>query len=102
MFAKSLEIEVGPVPFEEECAQVGTADYAARSTLECAIYIRQLQRIFGHPDPAKLTSSAGAIPMTSVATTRLSRASPVVGTSYSTSGSCPRGGITSPWLSSPG
>jgi hypothetical protein len=54
MFAKSLEIEVGPVPFEEECAQVGTADYAARSTLECTVYIRQLHRIFGTPDPAKL------------------------------------------------
>lgn len=55
MFYKPLEIEVGPVPCEEECAQVCDADYDERSKLESAVYIRQLRRVFGEPDPARLT-----------------------------------------------
>ncbi|RDK06087.1 hypothetical protein [Cupriavidus lacunae] len=47
MIQKFLEIEVGPVSYDEACAQVGTDDYAERSRLECAVYIRQLGRIFG-------------------------------------------------------
>ncbi|WP_066732969.1 hypothetical protein [Cupriavidus sp. D384] len=51
---KTIDIEVGPVPAEESCAQVGHDDYSKRSRRECAVYIRQLQRIFGYPDPAIL------------------------------------------------
>lgn len=47
MSQKFLEIEVGPAPWEEECAQVGSDDYAERSSMEGAVYIRQLGRIFG-------------------------------------------------------
>ncbi|WP_423200696.1 XRE family transcriptional regulator (plasmid) [Cupriavidus sp. H19C3] len=51
---KAIDFEVGPVPAEESCAQVGRDDYNERSGRECTVYIRQLQRIFGHPDPASL------------------------------------------------
>lgn len=50
----TIEIEVGPVPAEESSAQVGRDDYSERSRRECAVYIRQLQRVFGNPDPAIL------------------------------------------------
>ncbi|WP_235845014.1 hypothetical protein [Cupriavidus agavae] len=52
--SKTIDIEVGPVPAEEPCAQVGRDDYSERSRRECAVYIRQLQRILGNPDPAIL------------------------------------------------
>ncbi|WP_343878725.1 hypothetical protein, partial [Cupriavidus pauculus] len=51
---KTLDIELGPVPAEESCAQVGHDDYDERSRRECAVYIRQLQRIFNHPDQTVL------------------------------------------------
>ena len=51
---KTLDFELGPVPAEEACAQVGHDDYSERSRRECAVYIRQLQRVFGNPDPAAL------------------------------------------------
>jgi hypothetical protein len=54
MFPRTIDIEVGPVPAEESCAQVGRDDYEERSRRECAVYIRQLQRIFQHPNPAAL------------------------------------------------
>lgn len=52
--SKTIDIEVGPVPAEESCAQVGRDDYSDRSRRECAVYIRQLQRVFGYPEPAIL------------------------------------------------
>ena len=55
MFQKLLEIEVGPAPWDEECAQVGSDDYAKRSPMECAVYIRQLGRIFGVHAPEVLS-----------------------------------------------
>ncbi len=55
MSQKFLEIEVGPAPWEEECAQVGSDDYAKRSPMECAVYIRQLGRIFGVHAPEVLS-----------------------------------------------
>lgn len=58
----TLDIEVGPVPADESCAQVGHDDYSDRSRRECAVYIRQLQRIFGHPDPAILRFVRRAFP----------------------------------------
>jgi len=54
MFQKFLEIEVGPSPWDEACAQVGSDDYAERSPIECAVYIRQLGRIFGVHAPEVL------------------------------------------------
>ncbi|CAG9165631.1 hypothetical protein [Cupriavidus pinatubonensis] len=54
-YQKTIDTEVGPVPCDETCAQVGQAEYEAQSRLECAVYIRQLQRIFGNPDPAILS-----------------------------------------------
>ncbi|WP_020201347.1 hypothetical protein [Cupriavidus sp. WS] len=50
-----IAIEVGPVPAEEDSAQVGQPDYAVRSRRESAAYIRQLQRIFGSHAPAVLS-----------------------------------------------
>lgn len=47
---KTIDIELGPVPAEESCAQVGRDDYNERSRRECAVYIRQLQRVFNFPD----------------------------------------------------
>ncbi|CAN7768283.1 hypothetical protein LJR296_007264 [Cupriavidus necator] len=55
MFQKFLEIEVGPAPYDEACAQVGADYYAERSRLECAVYMRQLGRIFGVHAPDVLT-----------------------------------------------
>ncbi|WP_232232567.1 hypothetical protein [Cupriavidus sp. amp6] len=68
----NIEIEVGPVPAEESCAQVGRDDYSERSRRECAVYIRQLQRVFGNPDPASCGLSAAASRISSAATTRWS------------------------------
>ncbi|MFS8931467.1 hypothetical protein [Cupriavidus taiwanensis] len=59
---KTLTIEVGPVPAEESCAQVGQADYEAQSRLECAVFIRQLQRVFGNPDPVALSFERRGFP----------------------------------------
>ncbi|MFS8980539.1 hypothetical protein PO002_39970 [Cupriavidus necator] len=62
MFIHSLSVEVGPVPAEESCAQVGQPDYEAQSRLECAVYIRQLKRVFGNPDPLTLTFERRGFP----------------------------------------
>lgn len=51
---KTIDIEVGAAPAEETSAQVGQDGYSERSRRECAVYIRQLQRTFGNPDPAIL------------------------------------------------
>lgn len=50
-YQQSISIELGPVPCDEACAQVGRDDYNERSRRECKVYIRQLQRIFGYPAP---------------------------------------------------
>lgn len=52
---RSNKIEVGPAPYDEECAQVGQDDYRERSQVECAVYIRQLNRIFGTHEPCVLS-----------------------------------------------
>lgn len=39
-------IELGPVPCEENCAQVGDADFRKASNLEMSAYINQLRREF--------------------------------------------------------
>lgn len=43
------EIYLGPVPLEEDCAQVGSDGYYERSRVECRAYINQLKRQFGEP-----------------------------------------------------
>ncbi|MFN6475333.1 hypothetical protein [Nostoc sp. DedQUE07] len=44
------ELEIGTVPAEEQCQQVGTADYDAISAKkECRIYKEYLQRLFPVP-----------------------------------------------------
>jgi hypothetical protein len=42
-------LTLGPTPCDEECAQVGTADYAEKSRIESSAYIAQLRRQFGEP-----------------------------------------------------
>lgn len=37
-------IELGSVPYNEDCAQVGTDDYAVRAKQECNAFIAQLKR----------------------------------------------------------
>lgn len=49
-------IEIGPVPCDEECQQVGTANYDSfRAKLECECFRDQLRRQFGdEPEGARL------------------------------------------------
>ena len=39
-------LDLGPVPANEDCAQVGSDDYTERARQECRVYIRQLERAF--------------------------------------------------------
>jgi len=43
------ELYLGPVPCDEDCAQVGSDDYYNRSRKECNVFINQLIRQFGQP-----------------------------------------------------
>lgn len=48
-------IVIGSSPSHEDCAQVGSEDYATRSRAECKRFIAQLRRTFGpEPDGAGL------------------------------------------------
>jgi hypothetical protein len=42
-------IEIGSAPCDEECAQVGSADYPERSRAECRAFINQIKRVMGEP-----------------------------------------------------
>lgn len=42
-------IEIGPVPGEENCAQVGSSDYTEASLRECEVFRRMLTRLFPVP-----------------------------------------------------
>ena len=44
------KITVGPVPSDENCAQVGQVDYYEQAKKECTAYVKQLKRQFGQPD----------------------------------------------------
>ena len=44
-------LNIGPCPTDEDCAQMGRADYDLRSRAECAIFAAQLRRQFGE-EPA--------------------------------------------------
>lgn len=39
-------MELGPTPYEESCAQVGSSDYLERADKEMTAYINQLNRMF--------------------------------------------------------
>lgn len=43
-------IEIGPAPFEEDCAQVGDPDYQRQATAECRAFIEAIRRKLG-PEP---------------------------------------------------
>ena len=43
-------IEIGPVPGEENCAQVGSPDYTEASLRECKVLRRMLDRLFPVPE----------------------------------------------------
>jgi len=49
-------LSLAPTPIEEDCAQVGTADYTTRARAECRRFITLLRRKFGsEPEGARLT-----------------------------------------------
>jgi hypothetical protein len=43
------QIELGPVPYEEQCQQLGPSYDAAEAQRECTIYMMQLVRQHGAP-----------------------------------------------------
>lgn len=46
------EIEIGPTPHEEDCAQAGEDGYSKRSMRECAAYKAQILRHYPIPEGA--------------------------------------------------
>lgn len=44
-------LELGSSPADEDCAQLGTDDYAARARAECQRYIALIRQVVG-PEPA--------------------------------------------------
>lgn len=49
-------VELGPVPSEEACAQVGTDEYAHRARAECLAYITLIRQVCGEePEGARLS-----------------------------------------------
>jgi hypothetical protein len=48
-------LSLGPTPYAEACAQVGTTDYQAQALHECRRFIALLRHIFGNePEGARL------------------------------------------------
>lgn len=45
-FGRFDQLELGPTPADEDCAQVGTSDYYELTKIEVKAYIHQLQRMF--------------------------------------------------------
>jgi len=43
-------LNIRPVPWGEECAQVGQDDYRERSARECRAFVNQIRRVVG-PEP---------------------------------------------------
>lgn len=46
---------IGPVPAEEDCAQVGSHDYAKRAKQECRIFVEQIRRYYPEPENGYLS-----------------------------------------------
>ena len=42
-------VDIGPAPFDEDCAEAGSPDYWEKSKKECRAYKHQLEREFGPP-----------------------------------------------------
>jgi hypothetical protein len=42
-------LEIGSTPYDEDCAQVGSDDYAKRGKAECNRFIALLTKKFGNP-----------------------------------------------------
>lgn len=40
-------IEIGSVPYDESCAQVGTSNYMELSRIECRLFAKQIHEQFG-------------------------------------------------------
>ena len=51
---------IGAVPVEEDCAQVGTADYATRAKAECKRFMAQIQRHYPEPENGWLRVKSNA------------------------------------------
>lgn len=51
-------ITLGPVPYEEDCAQVGQANYSALSAIETRAYCQQLMRLFTVPDGVSIRTKS--------------------------------------------
>lgn len=43
-------LNIGSTPNEEECAQVGSADYQERARKECRAYMAQIAKHYPEPD----------------------------------------------------
>ena len=56
------KIEIGPVPYNEDCQQVGSADYnPIQAKEECQRFIRNIRHVLGEePVGARLTISSNA------------------------------------------
>lgn len=44
-------VNIGPVPCEEDCAQVGQDGYSAKAVAECRRFIGLLRKTFGEEPP---------------------------------------------------
>ena len=42
-------VEIGSTPHEEDCASFGTPLYYERAQIECRIFARQIERLYGTP-----------------------------------------------------
>jgi len=47
-------IEIGPVPCDEECAQVGDENYLSRARRECRAFMNQILRYYPAPECARI------------------------------------------------
>ena len=48
-------LEIGSAPHDEDCAQVGTEDYAKRAKRECSLFAQQILKHYGEPEYGYLT-----------------------------------------------
>jgi hypothetical protein len=44
------DLNIGSTPNEEDCAQVGSADYQERARKECRAYMEQIRKHYPEPD----------------------------------------------------
>ena len=53
-------LTIGSTPHDEDCAQVGSADYTERAKHECELYSRQIIKHYGEPELGYLTTKKHA------------------------------------------